>query len=168
MQHNLPRTTRQEAIDLGFKSYFTGKPCKHGHIRVRQTYNGVCRGCNEVQLVKWHLNNPGRATLIKKEWEALHPGSMAARQHTRRASRRGNGGTYTPDDINELYRLQRGKCGYCRTKLKGANQHIDHIIPLFRGGSNGRSNLQLLCRSCNTSKGAKDPIDYAKHIGLLL
>ena len=32
---------------------------------------------------------------------------------------------------------------------------IDHIKPVMKGGKNKLSNLQLLCRSCNSKKGAK-------------
>jgi hypothetical protein len=32
---------------------------------------------------------------------------------------------------------------------------IDHIVPHSRGGTNGLDNLQMLCRDCNLSKGAK-------------
>lgn len=35
---------------------------------------------------------------------------------------------------------------------------VDHILARSRGGTNALSNLQLLCRSCNSSKGAK-PMD---------
>jgi 5-methylcytosine-specific restriction endonuclease McrA len=32
---------------------------------------------------------------------------------------------------------------------------IDHIIPVSRGGTNDVDNLRLLCRSCNSKKGAR-------------
>lgn len=32
---------------------------------------------------------------------------------------------------------------------------IDHIWPLSRGGPDTEDNLRVLCRSCNSSKGAK-------------
>jgi hypothetical protein len=32
---------------------------------------------------------------------------------------------------------------------------VDHIVPVFRGGTNEPSNLQTLCISCNCKKGTK-------------
>lgn len=46
-------------------------------------------------------------------------------------------------------------CRHC-----GATQpplQIDHIIPLAWGGANDPSNLQVLCKPCNTTKGDRWP-----------
>lgn len=50
--------SRQDAIKQGLITYFTGKPCKHGHIEKRSTKTGVCRGCNKEASKNWyHKNN---------------------------------------------------------------------------------------------------------------
>lgn len=67
-------------------------------------------------------------------------------------------------------RLQRGRCANCYEKV-GVNRkkyHVDHIVPLSRGGSNDPTNLQILCVECNLRKSAKDPIEWARENGRLL
>lgn len=44
---NLPKT-RKEAQETGSKYYFTGEPCKHGHIAPRKT-KGACVECLRVE-----------------------------------------------------------------------------------------------------------------------
>jgi 5-methylcytosine-specific restriction endonuclease McrA len=63
--------------------------------------------------------------------------------------------------------LQRGRCVYCRRKV-GESFHLDHIVPLARGGRNEDDNVQITCAFCNVSKGAKDPYEFAKRRGQLL
>jgi len=43
--------TRAEAKKIGSKYYFTGQPCKHGHIAVRKT-KGACIECLRVEWIK--------------------------------------------------------------------------------------------------------------------
>jgi hypothetical protein len=38
---------RKEAKKAGLKKYFTGEPCKNGHITERYTSGGTCLGCCE-------------------------------------------------------------------------------------------------------------------------
>jgi hypothetical protein len=46
----LPIVTREEAIERGLRRYFTGQPCKRGHVGERYTLNAGCLQCmNESQ-----------------------------------------------------------------------------------------------------------------------
>jgi 5-methylcytosine-specific restriction endonuclease McrA len=58
---NLP-TTREEAKKTGSKYYFTGQPCKHGHIAPRKT-KGACIECLKVE---WAKGNETRAEYFKQ------------------------------------------------------------------------------------------------------
>ena len=37
--------SRKDAIDQGLGRYFTGEPCKHGHVAERRTVNSTCVAC---------------------------------------------------------------------------------------------------------------------------
>ena len=58
---NLP-TTREEAKKTGSKYYFTGQPCKHGHIAPRKT-KGTCIECLKVE---WAKGNETRAEYFRE------------------------------------------------------------------------------------------------------
>jgi 5-methylcytosine-specific restriction endonuclease McrA len=44
----------------------------------------------------------------------------------------------------------------CRHCGKQRFLTLDHIVPVAKGGGDDLSNLQTLCRTCNSRKGAKD------------
>lgn len=135
---------------------------------------------------KWKKENPEkisragklrydscREEIIKavKAYGAENPEKLSAHSRNRRSRKRNAEGTHAAADILRIFDHQRGLCANCHSRLfkSGAKKyHADHIVPLARGGSNWPSNLQCLCPSCNLSKHAKDPIDWAKEQGRLI
>lgn len=58
-----------------------------------------------------------------------------------------------------VYFRDRGLCVLCAADLSGvlavgSEENYDHIVPLAAGGLNDVTNIQLLCRDCNSKKGA--------------
>ena len=47
-----------EAVVLGVSAYFTGKPCKAGHVAPRDTANRTCRKCQAPIKSKWTKEHP--------------------------------------------------------------------------------------------------------------
>ena len=58
---DLPKS-RKEALAIGATHYFTGEPCKHGHIAPRKT-KGACVECLKVE---WAKGNATRAEYFKQ------------------------------------------------------------------------------------------------------
>ena len=52
---NMQVISRTEAKAKGLRFYFTGKPCKHGHLAERVVYNSTCVECARAALKKYRL-----------------------------------------------------------------------------------------------------------------
>lgn len=55
---------------------------------------------------------------------------------------------------------QKWNCKQCQSILD-ATYEIDHIMPLYKGGTNDITNLQALCRNCHGTKTLEDKIKYS-------
>jgi 5-methylcytosine-specific restriction endonuclease McrA len=118
-----------------------------------------------AQTAKHYAANSGRIKARDRAYGKAHPEIGRASANRRRVRLRGCGGEHTVELINDLFRLQKGKCSNCKTVL--AKYEVDHVMPLIRGGSDDISNLQLLCVRCNRSKGTRDPYEWAQRSGRL-
>lgn len=190
----LKMISRTAARAAGLLRYFTGEPCKHGHVAERFVGNRQCVECgradnhrfyaanqdaqrarcrenaraNKDKIRAQRITNPDVWRRACAKWAKKHPEKRRAVNNRRRALKYASGENYRASDIADILKRQRGKCAYCAIELKRTVRHIDHIMPLAGGGGNGRRNLQLLCQSCNHSKGARDPIVFAQSLGRLL
>lgn len=120
-----------------------------------------------AQAAQWQKDNPQRAQSKNKRWKDKNPEALVAISARRRAKCVSAGGTFSKADVLAIKAAQRGGCAACKSHLsKGF--HVDHVVALANGGTNDKSNLQLLCPPCNLSKGSKDPIDFMRSRGFLL
>jgi 5-methylcytosine-specific restriction endonuclease McrA len=69
---------------------------------------------------------------------------------------------FTPYERKQLLDRDNWTCQNCEIKVHDDSKgnwntpnkaHIDHIIPISKGGNSEHSNLKVLCRTCNLSKG---------------
>ncbi len=60
--------TRQQAIKEGLNKYFTGKPCKSGHISIRYVDNYSCKECRKERGRKWKIDNRERHNRYYREY----------------------------------------------------------------------------------------------------
>lgn len=61
---------------------------------------------------------------------------------------------------NMLYVAYNKPCTYCNKKLDVRNMVCDHKQPISSGGGSFKSNLQMICASCNTKKGPLTDEEY--------
>lgn len=123
------------------------------------------------RMLAYYSENKDSYRARSRERRANNPEGVAANLRAARARKQNAEGSHNGLDIRAIFEAQRGMCANCQTKLfKSGKQkyHVDHIMPLARGGSNWPDNLQCLCPTCNLSKGAKHPVEWARENGRLI
>lgn len=94
-------------------------------------------------LKEWKQKNPERYRLMHLKGE-----------NTRRAKK--NAVFVEPIDHMAVYQRDGGKCGICSGTVDlHENWHVDHVVPIARGGIHAYSNVQLAHALCNLKKHAK-------------
>jgi 5-methylcytosine-specific restriction endonuclease McrA len=105
----------------------------------------------------WREKNPEYGS----NWRQNNLEKICNYSQTRRARLLGNGGNLTTEEwraILDFYGHRCLRCGRADVKLT-----IDHVLPIFLGGTHTIDNVQPLCGPCNSSKKDKH-IDYRKEL----
>lgn len=160
----------RDAKENGLVHYFTGKPCKRGHINKRYISTRQCFQCSSSQRESWRDNNRERTNELTQNWKARNRlyisnynkiyssnnrgyFNMKQRLRQKNISEQFN---RLPEsekqDIIKLYDL-----AYIYSQVEEWDFHIDHIYPLSEGGKHTISNLQILEAALNLKK--KNTID---------
>lgn len=88
-------------------------------------------------------------TEAHRRWKKKNPERMVFLKARRYAREKGAKGKHTFEEWEELKKKQGYKCAICGKRKKLTK---DHIIPLSEGGTDYISNIQALCRNCNSQK----------------
>ena len=69
---------------------------------------------------------------------------------------------YYTDPVRRLSILSRdnNKCIYCLIDISEDNYHLDHIIPISKGGTSSKFNLVSSCEGCNHRKTDEDVFEF--------
>lgn len=170
-----------EARDSGLQLYFTGKPCKNGHVEQRYVANRGCVICTAVATKKSHTNLVEHRAQYHKEWKRNNRDKCAA---ATRAYRERNpdyeaetGAKWRAENRHRLTANQAKRRAIKvratvvwadhgaieaifaearrLTKETGILHHVDHIVPLSSElvcGLHWEGNLQVLPGSENIAK----------------
>lgn len=159
---------RKQAVAQGLKHYFTGAPCKNGHISKRTTSDYTCVACNKANTEKYNLLNRTQYLESKKaSYNKLQS------KHLLYAKRHRKNNPALGVALNVKYRatkLKRTPTWANHFEIKmfydvakvlsrgGVLFHVDHILPL-RGkevsGFHVEDNLQILPWYKNLKKSSK-------------
>jgi len=115
------------------------------HLKERRAYD-----------VAYRAANPEKMKVHKAARRALKAGALIGATAAQKA------------EIAAIYKRALGvpkiRCYLCGELIPLGKRHVDHILPLAKGGAHRPSNLAIACSLCNLKKGAKLPSE----VGILL
>lgn len=106
-------------------------------------------------------NRSTRRRQLARIWDKAHPEIGVDKQHRRRARKR-NAPRIEKIDRIAIIERDNWTCYLCEQVCTSQNVTLDHVIPLFRGGTHTADNLRVACSSCNSRKGTKHLKDFLK------
>ena len=107
----------------------------------------------------WYVKNIDDIKIRISQYKKDHPEQYQIYGSKRRALKKtAISDKFVYQDIIDKY---GNRCVYCG----GAFTHIDHYVPLSKGGSHTLENVRPSCETCNLTKSNKLPEDFLKYKG---
>lgn len=117
-----------------------------------------CKECEKKRHANRYKNNRDEIIQKNKEWKdrikedkTIPFWNMRATKVNERCQKKGVYGLIVGEDLLDAYNKQDRRCYFCHRKLDD-DFHIDHIVPISRGGTNVANNIAITCDYCNLHK----------------
>ena len=139
---------REEAVSYG-------KEYREEHREELLAYFKQYNTAHRREKATWHAahreENREKRAAYNRQWSEENREKEAAGSQRRRARKMAV--TIEDFDVMEVWERDGEVCTYCGST---EDLTLDHVVPLSRGGTHALANLRVACRSCNSSKGAKE------------
>lgn len=114
----------------------------------------------------WYERNAEYARAAKMAEYRADPEAFYARNILRKARLADAVCEHGPKCVDRklLLSVYAQSCLYC----EGPAEAADHFNPITRGGLNCRENIVPACKSCNSSKNNREPIEFLLSVGILI
>ena len=168
-------SAREKAIEEGKKTYTSSTPCKHCGSYEKYVSSYGCYPCTHKKGVEKLLsgacdgymtkekcakNRERRREKIRennKKYSKSERGKAVAAEKQRRRHARVKKGIHIEITEEELRQMQQiYQKAQNLTSTTGIRHEVDHIIPLFEGGTHHPDNLQIITREEHIKKTAKE------------
>ena len=139
------------------------KPCKRCGGYERYVVSRACTTCakrkarrwrrenperHKKRMAEWYLDNREYVAKRTRAWQLENPEKCCEMAQRHRARKLGvEHEEYSRDDI-------MSKHPRCLACYSVDSLQLDHVVPVSLGGPDKESNLQVLCKPCNSSKNA--------------
>lgn len=121
--------------------------------RWRQRHPERAKELGAARTRRWTEANPDRSRELRRKWADANRDTLQGYQERRRAHKLA---AFVEDvDRKVLYERDEGHCGICYRKVDPKNFHVDHAVPLSKGGEHSYANCQIAHPACNLQKRDK-------------
>lgn len=105
---------------------------------------------------KWNEEHRDKCREYDKRYRDKYPEKVRVKFNRRRNAI----GAHTPQEVTQHLVTQKYKCWWCGRRITGKNYHVDHRIPLSRGGTDYANNIVISCPHCNMSRADRLPHEW--------
>ena len=140
----------------------------HKQRRAHDGLQAYCKSCCKTFQKKYQKENREHRIAVQRlhyvrnraayaayhaAYQQAHPEVGAAGQARRRARL----AQVETEDFTrqEIFLRDAAICGICGEFVDESNWHMDHIIPISKGGPHTRANVQVAHPRCNREKGGR-------------
>ena len=145
---------RKKKSALYAKAYHSKRKLKTAAYNAQ--YRATHKDKYAFLMREWRQNNTDKVNAYSAHRRALKAGALIGSTASQLA------------ELKEIYRKAHEdihvRCYLCGGLIPKGHRHVDHIVPLSKGGAHRPSNLAVACDACNMHKHTKMP----EQIGLLM